>query len=119
MWKMHGAVLCCVLLAGRAEAHAIIIDSTPEPYGHVPSGALAVTLRYNSRIDAGRSKLLLVHGDVADRVPVGEASTPDVLAASVQVSAGAYELRWQVLATDGHVTRGRVPFTVGGEASKQ
>jgi methionine-rich copper-binding protein CopC len=25
---------------------------------------------------------------------------------------GAYVLRWQVLATDGHITRGKVPFRV-------
>jgi methionine-rich copper-binding protein CopC len=25
---------------------------------------------------------------------------------------GAYELRWQVLAIDGHVTRGKLPFQI-------
>ena len=101
-----------LLLSGQAIAHAIIVDSVPAPFAHVPAGQLDVALRYNSRIDAGRSKLLLKHGDIMERVAVSEAATPDVLAARVQVAAGAYELRWQVLATDGHVTRGRVPFTV-------
>ena len=27
---------------------------------------------------------------------------------------GAYVVRWQVLAVDGHITRGDVPFTVMG-----
>jgi hypothetical protein len=27
---------------------------------------------------------------------------------------GAYVVRWQVLAIDGHITRGDVPFTVTG-----
>jgi methionine-rich copper-binding protein CopC len=28
------------------------------------------------------------------------------------LAAGAYRLRWQVLASDGHITRGEIPFTV-------
>jgi methionine-rich copper-binding protein CopC len=28
------------------------------------------------------------------------------------VQPGAYTLKWQVLATDGHITRGSVPFIV-------
>ena len=29
------------------------------------------------------------------------------------LSPGAYVLRWQVLAIDGHITRGDIPFVVG------
>ena len=118
MVKLLGVALCCATFASQAEAHAIIVDSAPAPFAHVRPGALAVVLRYNSRIDAGRSKLLLKHGDAVQRLSVQTAAKPDVLAASVPVSAGFYELQWQVLATDGHVTRGRVPFTVdaGDEA---
>ena len=117
MFKVLGPTSCILsMLAGQAVAHAIIIDSTPAPLAHLAAGRLAVVLRYNSRIDSGRSKLLLQHGDVVERVPVSEAATPDVLQANIQVVPGAYELRWQVLATDGHVTRGRVPFTVDAGA---
>jgi copper resistance protein C len=35
-----------------------------------------------------------------------------VLTASVALTAGDYVARWQVLAVDGHITRGDVPFTV-------
>jgi methionine-rich copper-binding protein CopC len=27
---------------------------------------------------------------------------------------GEYRLRWQVLASDGHITRGEIPFAVSG-----
>ena len=30
------------------------------------------------------------------------------------LAAGRYTLRWQVLAIDGHITRGDIPFTVTG-----
>ena len=36
----------------------------------------------------------------------------DVLSAGVTLTPGAHTLRWQVLAVDGHITRGEVPFTV-------
>jgi methionine-rich copper-binding protein CopC len=35
-----------------------------------------------------------------------------VLLARADLSPGAYSVRWQVLAVDGHITRGEVPFTV-------
>ena len=105
------------LLSVRADAHAIIVDSVPAPLGHVPAGHLAVALRYNSRIDAARSKLVLRQGENERRLATAEAATPDVLAAAVTLSPGDYAIAWQVLATDGHITRGRIPFTVDAPAS--
>ena len=108
-------VACLVLLATRqAAAHAILIDSTPAPNGHVPAGHLSLLLRYNSRIDAGRSKLVLRHGETDTRITQQTAPTPDVLRAALDVAPGDYVVIWQVLATDGHITHGRVPFTVDG-----
>ena len=100
------------VLAGRAAAHAIIIDSVPAPLAHITPGALRIALRYNSRIDAGRSKLTIRHGDDMQRLTTGDADAPDTLVAQTSVAPGEYEIAWQVLATDGHVTRGRIPFTV-------
>ena len=98
--------------AGPACAHAVIVDSVPAPLGHVPAGRLAVALRYNSRIDAARSKLVLRRGDDQQRLAADAADTPDMLRAGVDLVPGSYEIDWQVLATDGHITRGRIPFTV-------
>ena len=100
----------------QAAAHAILIDSTPSPLGHVPAGHLALNLRYNSRVDAGRSKLVLQHAGVETRLAQTEGATPDVLRATLDVTPGDYVVAWQVLATDGHITRGRVPFTVDAAA---
>ncbi len=101
------------LAAPPALAHAILVDSTPAPNGQVPAGKLALTLRYNSRIDAGRSKVTLTAPDgTVTRLAVNAGDTEDVLRDDVSVVPGAYTLRWQVLAVDGHITRGSVPFTV-------
>jgi methionine-rich copper-binding protein CopC len=118
MYRLTPAlVLLPALLAtpvSAAVAHAVLIDSAPAPEGHVPAGALAIKFRYNSRIDAPRSKLTLVRADGTATRLGSHGEGPDLLEASVSLTPGAYTLRWQVLAIDGHVTRGDVPFTVDG-----
>ena len=100
-------------LPWSASAHAILIDSTPAVHATVPPGELDLLLRFNSRIDQVRSRLTLTGPDHAPRVlSLSAAPGEDMLAASTVVAIGAYTLRWQVLAIDGHITRGDVPFTV-------
>lgn len=121
----HCALRLCVLLVGAVlpvrapQAHAILMESQPAVQGVVLPGALSVQLRFNSRIDAARSRLLLLRGDRAtsftqDTLPLLPAGGPDRLASRVELPAGDYVLRWQVLAIDGHITRGDVPFRVEG-----
>lgn len=105
-------LLAALLLAApQALAHAVLIDSTPAPQASLPAGPLAITLRYNSRIDAARSRLSLKHADgTVETLAQDPPGAPNVLRAHLAVAAGAYVIRWQVLATDGHITRGNVPF---------
>jgi methionine-rich copper-binding protein CopC len=105
------AWLSAAPLAGAA-AHAILVDSTPAPNAHVPAGAIAIDFRYNSRIDAPRSKLTLTAPDGSATRLASTGQGPDRLVATASLAPGAYTLRWQVLAVDGHITRGDVPFTV-------
>jgi len=47
------------------------------------------------------------------RSRLNDTPSPDTLAATVgELAPRAYRLRWQVLAIDGHITRGDIPFTV-------
>jgi methionine-rich copper-binding protein CopC len=70
-------------------------------------------LRYNSRIDRARSRLTLTRPDHGkDTVAIAPDGPPDIINAHLDLAPGAYVLRWQVLAVDGHITRGDVPFTV-------
>jgi methionine-rich copper-binding protein CopC len=101
------------LAAAPAFAHAILIDSNPVPQSHLPAGHLSVSLRYNSRIDAGRSKLTLVRPDhTSTRLTQTDSGKPQILSAALDLTPGDYVIKWQVLATDGHITRGDVPFTI-------
>lgn len=98
-----------------ATAHARIQESQPPIGGSVPAGHVVLVFRYNSRIDRGRSRLTLNRPDRSQTVlTIEPEGPPDVLSAAVDVTPGDYVVRWQVLAVDGHITRGDVPFTATG-----
>jgi methionine-rich copper-binding protein CopC len=73
-----------------------------------------MSFHYNSRIDRGRSLLTITRPDHTKSVlKISPDGSPEVLETSTELTApGAYSVRWQVLAIDGHITRGDVPFTV-------
>lgn len=111
-----GAALLLWLAAGigPAHAHAIVIQSTPAADAVVTGPDVTVELRFNSRIDHRRSGLTLYLPDGGNR-PLSQAlgTAPDVIGAkAVGLAPGAYRLRWQVLAIDGHITRGDISFRV-------
>jgi methionine-rich copper-binding protein CopC len=98
-----------------AAAHAILMDSVPAVNATAKGPDIAFDLRFNSRIDHKRSRLTLTLPDQSQQVlPIAEDSAEDRLDTKATLSPGAYTLRWQVLAIDGHITRGDVPFIVGG-----
>lgn len=98
-----------------AQAHAILEGSSPPIGGSVKAGAVTLRLRFNSRIDHRRSRLTLTAPDGHQRiVTMDRGSAPDIINAHLDLKPGAYTLRWLVLAVDGHITRGDVPFTVTG-----
>ena len=110
-------VVCLIALAGlvpAARAHAILLHASPAPNETVSGPELKVELKFNSRIDARRSRITIVMPDKGTKVLANESSaSPDVLAARGQGFApGGYRLKWQVLSSDGHITRGEHPFTV-------
>jgi copper resistance protein C len=108
------ALVGLVLTPAEAGAHAILLESKPPAGASVAVGKLDMSFRYNSRIDRARSRLTLTGPDHAQSVlKIVPDSAPDLLQTSTELTApGAYVVRWQVLAIDGHITRGDVPFTV-------
>jgi methionine-rich copper-binding protein CopC len=104
-----GALLA---LPAAASAHAILLDSQPAAGATVKPGKVALTLRYNSRIDATRSVVTLTGPDgAAHTLHIAAGTTPATLTTEVELAAGTYLLHWQVLAIDGHITRGELRFT--------
>jgi hypothetical protein len=102
-----------LVLPVAASAHAILVETQPAAGGTAPTVTVDFRLRYNSRVDRGRSRLTLTRPDHSQAVlPIDVDGPPDVVTAHADLPAGAYTLRWQVLAIDGHITRGDVPFLV-------
>ena len=98
----------------QSAAHAIIVESSPAAGQTVKGPDFSIVIRYNNRIDRARSRLSVL--DEANRSTVltiaKESKSDTVTAKATGLGSGRYRLRWQVLATDGHITRGEVPFKV-------
>jgi copper resistance protein C len=102
------------LMARSVVAHAILLESSPSINTIVVGPAVPVKLRFNVRIDATRSRLTLVKPDASTQsLAITKDAPADTLASQAEgLSPGEYRIRWQVLASDGHITRGEIPFQV-------
>ena len=106
-------LLAFILSSNLAYAHAILVESLPAANSTVAGPSIPIKLRFNVRIDAKRSRLELVGPDKTSTLLSTTQPSPDMLQAMAEgLKAGAYSLRWQVLAADGHITRGEIPFNV-------
>ena len=103
-----------MLLVPALMAHAILLEASPAKNGSVTGPDFKIRLKFNSRIDASRSQISLVLADKTTRtLTIEKQASPEVLSAQAAgMKPGAYHLRWQVLASDGHITRGEYPFEV-------
>ena len=103
-----------LLLGASALAHAVLLESSPALKSSIRGPDVPLRLRFNVRIDAARSRLALVDPDGALRtLKISRQDPPNTLSAQARgLRPGVYRLRWQVLASDGHITRGEIPFTV-------
>jgi copper resistance protein C len=118
LWSwMFAAVTVCGIAAvipRVALAHAVLVSAQPAENSTVAGPDVAVLLKYNSRVDVEHSMLTLLAPDgKVGKVAIRSEPTPGLLSAKLTgLVKGAYELRWQVLAIDGHVTRGKLLFQI-------
>ena len=109
-------IMLAMIAAGAkpAWAHAVLVDSKPKAGSSVAGHDLPVWLRFNVRVDGNRSKLRLIAPDGSDiALEAVKQPTPDTLEShAAGLKPGAYKLQWQVLASDGHISKGEVAFTV-------
>lgn len=101
---------CWLQLSG----HALLKGVSPEAGSTVDGPEVAIVLNFNTRIDGVRSRLELLTPQKKTVVLTIEPQTsPGRLSSHARdLQSGAYTLRWQALAVDGHITRGEVPFAV-------
>ena len=110
------AFLGLVLLAGSplAFAHAMLVHSSPADQAVVQSHQVDIALNYDSRIETRRCtvKLTDAAGKPAPLQMERSAKPSELNAVAHGLANGKYQIHWQVLASDGHITRGDVTFTV-------
>jgi hypothetical protein len=106
------AVMVLLCIARPVWAHAILMEAVPAANQVVKSGSVPIKLRFNSRIDAKRSKLVLITPAGVERaLTIDQQPAPDTVTAKAEsLAPGVYLLQWQVLATDGHITQGKTSF---------
>ena len=109
--------------ADSAVAHDLVRRSEPAANAAVVAGPVSVAVVYSGKIDRVRSQLALVAPSGTRReLALDVSAPPNVLQAPapIDLTPGAYVLRWIVLSSDGHLTRGDIPFRVvptGGPGS--
>lgn len=112
--RLLAAFAIALLIAPSGDAHAVLVDATPAANGTVAGPAVTIRLRFNARVDGLRSRLRMVFPDQSVRpLPLKPQDNPGTLDSQITgLAHGTYRLQWQVLAGDGHITRGEVPFQV-------
>jgi len=100
--------------APLAWAHAVLLEGSPRPGATVIGPSIPLTLRFNSRIDGKRSRLTATGANGKDEaLGIAPQTKPDTLSAEIKgARPGRCRIRWQVLASDGHITRGELVFQV-------
>ena len=107
------SVCVLVLCSISAYAHAVLVKAVPGAHSTVAGTAITVRLQFNVRVDPKRSRVALVLPDKSQKLLSVNQSEPELLESQVTgLAAGDYSIRWQVLASDGHITQGEIPFKV-------
>ena len=90
------------------------MESKPALHASIQGPDVSVWLRFNVRVDGSRSRLHLLAPDGSQQtLTLAKQTNPDILQSQVSgLKPGEYKLQWQVLASDGHISRGEVAFTV-------
>ena len=107
-------IACTLLLLPRpALAHAHLVSSSPAVNASVHGPDVVIDLKFNSRVTPKGSMIALVlAGGQPQQLSLDSQSNETNLDAHAHLKSGTYTLRWQALSTDGHITRGEIPFTV-------
>ena len=105
-------------LAGRAEAHANLIESDPAANSVLDSPPERVTIRFTEPLEAALSEIRVLDS-LGNQVDLEDSALDPSDRAAMSVSLGIlpkgpYTVAWTNVSTvDGHRVRGSFPFSVG------
>jgi methionine-rich copper-binding protein CopC len=114
------ALLASALLAGpAADAHAVLVRSSPPHRAVLAEAPERVELWFNERLEPAYSTASVwseAGAQVDARDVVVTTDDPRRLSVSLTArSAGLYTVKYRVLSVDGHVVDSRITFTVKGQ----
>src|SRR5258708_17390817 len=115
-----GHLFLAILILGStsrpAAAHAVLVESTPAAKSTTSGPSIVMRLRFNARIDAGRSIIILIRKDgFSTKLQIIKQPEPNTLTATAtDMQTGHYSIRWQVLAPHAHITSGDITLSLGG-----
>ncbi len=108
------AALLLGILPAVAQAHAVLLETTPAAGAVVASAPAAVVLRFDGPVRPIAVQLLRAEDDVALALPPVEAiDTRLSLPLSHGLPDGSYVLSYRVTSADGHPVAGSFVFSVG------
>lgn len=106
----------CTIGAGRASAHAALIDATPAAGAVVTDSPTEIVLRFSEPVDVVPDAIRLLD-DAGVEIPLGEVTQilgAETLAASVpRLTDGTYVVGWSILSADSHPITAAYTFSVG------
>lgn len=112
-------VAVCLAASGSptAHAHAELVRSQPGNGEQVAEPPAKVVLSYSEGVQLGEITVIDAHGQRVDRgeLTIGPEDRTIVEVPLQEIGNGIYTVTWQVLADDGHVTKGSFFFIVGEE----
>ena len=120
--SLRGALAATLALSGplalplHAAAHAIVLESEPARDAKLAEPPPRIYLRFNSKIEKRLTRVSISATDgraVPLPVVADGSQAPDRISLPLApLRAGAYVIRYKVLAADGHITEGALRFSV-------
>jgi len=110
-----------LLPTAGAQAHSLLLESSPAAGATLSEGPPQISLRFNNRIEKSLSTIRVLDERGAPRpvaVLAGDAAADRLTATLPALVPGAWRVEWQVLSTDGHIVSGRFSFRVAPPATR-
>ena len=100
----------CILSWG----HGVLIESFPSHGAILQESPPIISLRFNAALEPSITRVILVDlKKQSQALRVTDASTLEQVVVTVPpLNPGVYNVNYQVLAADGHVTDGAIRFTI-------
>jgi copper transport protein len=110
------AAIALTASASPASAHALLLSSDPAAGAIVATAPPAISLHFSETVSIPFGALQLIDPNgrsVATGAAHQGATGRDLVLGVPSLARGSYDLAWQVLASDGHLTSGDFIFHVG------